>query len=228
MQVRFWLDAMRDDEYQLLEYVDEQKQQRSFAQTMRDALNLIRDLRQGRTDWLLFLFPWVYSAIYAQAEADLLNRQPEPPQQDRLASEIARLSAQIEAMGAIPIGDGQKPSAAPVPRLKAPSEPEPELEIKTAKSEVPSSWNFAITTAGVTGNYDKLPPEVLRYAIDSGRIQRKQLSTETRQKLDFDAQNTVAMKPVGNARKMDINTNLPPPSFDDDDDDDIGLFLSGN
>lgn len=56
-QFRFWLDAAKDDELELCAYHDQLKERRQWQPTIRDALRLIRDLRAGRVNVLLELFP---------------------------------------------------------------------------------------------------------------------------------------------------------------------------
>jgi hypothetical protein len=65
-QHRFWLDTNRQDERDLAEYIAALKEKRTFVSTLRDALRLIRDLRQGRVEVLLKLFPWVADYFMAQ------------------------------------------------------------------------------------------------------------------------------------------------------------------
>jgi hypothetical protein len=59
LQFRFWLDVVRPEEKALAEYVEELKERRRFAQSIRDALCLLRDLQAGRITVLLALFPWI-------------------------------------------------------------------------------------------------------------------------------------------------------------------------
>ncbi|MBW1927483.1 MAG: hypothetical protein JRI35_09935 [Deltaproteobacteria bacterium] len=61
LKFTFWLDVSKSDEYELAEQVEELKEQRLFSQTIRDGIRLICDLRAGRTDILLALFPWIAS-----------------------------------------------------------------------------------------------------------------------------------------------------------------------
>lgn len=63
--VRFWLDMRKDDESFLHEFVQDLKSQRLFAATIRNALLLIYDLREGRVDMLLEMFPFVREAVRA-------------------------------------------------------------------------------------------------------------------------------------------------------------------
>ena len=59
VQHKFWLDITKNEEHALDEKIQQLKQGRGFSQTIRDALNLIWDLREGRLDVLFELFPWV-------------------------------------------------------------------------------------------------------------------------------------------------------------------------
>lgn len=53
----FWLDYAKPDESDLAEYIDQLKAQRKFVTTIKQGLRLIRDLREGRVDVLIELFP---------------------------------------------------------------------------------------------------------------------------------------------------------------------------
>jgi len=59
VQHKFWLDITKNQEDQLDHEIHELKKTRRFASTIRDAIRLILDLRQGRLDVLVELFPWV-------------------------------------------------------------------------------------------------------------------------------------------------------------------------
>jgi hypothetical protein len=59
----FWLDMQKEDEFALAETIDKLKQQRTFVRTIRDGVRLILDLRAGRVDVLLELFPFVRTAL---------------------------------------------------------------------------------------------------------------------------------------------------------------------
>jgi len=59
LKFTFWLDVTKENEYDLAEQIEDLKQKRLFSQTIRDGIRLICDLRAGRTDSLLALFPWI-------------------------------------------------------------------------------------------------------------------------------------------------------------------------
>jgi hypothetical protein len=118
-RVVFWLDLLREDEYRLMEKVAYWKHTRQFASAMRDGIRLIADLREGRIDVLLELFPWVRSALM-QVEA--------PATSDALQHQLQRLEQLILQQGMVPVampprlGDGQPagPKALDVPRFDLP------------------------------------------------------------------------------------------------------------
>lgn len=231
LQFRFWLDVVREDEYSLAEYVDELKNKRNFAKTIRDALHLIRDLREGRVDWLLYLFPFVYQIIYAQAEADILARQQQQSSdgpQDLVIAELRRLESTILALGSIPIGEGQQPSRTPIPKaLPSPADirtpvgfrysddDDLDLEIAQAvhdKSMNNPTFNMTITMAAMTGDYGNLSDEVLDYGIRTRRIPER-YQREKPQPV------TMTEESKG-PRKIEIPQFAPP-----DDDESIDLLL---
>lgn len=58
-QMRFWFDLAKTEERWLADYVAFLKAGRNFHETVRQGLRLMHDLRQGNTDVLLELFPFV-------------------------------------------------------------------------------------------------------------------------------------------------------------------------
>jgi len=68
LRFTFWLDMSKPDELALAEKIEELKAKRSFAKVIRDGIRLICDLRAGRTDILLELFPWVAERFQPQTD----------------------------------------------------------------------------------------------------------------------------------------------------------------
>lgn len=66
----FWLDVNKPDEAELAETISYLKEQRSFAATIRDGIRLVCDLRAGRLDVLLELFPWMAKELSASHPSD--------------------------------------------------------------------------------------------------------------------------------------------------------------
>lgn len=63
VQYRFWLDAMKDPEFEVAQEILLLKERRKFQTTIKNGLRLMIDLRAGRIDVLLELFPWVKDEV---------------------------------------------------------------------------------------------------------------------------------------------------------------------
>lgn len=76
----FWLDVAKPDELALAEQIEELKQEREFARTLRSGIRLICDLKKGQTDVLFELFPWVKNEMVSSPSTgtdELLQRELE-------------------------------------------------------------------------------------------------------------------------------------------------------
>lgn len=67
LQYRFFLNANDDFELWLADEIAELKSKRSFTRTVRDGIRLVIDLRNGKTDVLFELFPWVKNIVITAA-----------------------------------------------------------------------------------------------------------------------------------------------------------------
>jgi len=224
MMFRYWLDATKDDELALADFCEELKQERSFVSTIRQALTLIRDLRAGRLDSLFALFPWILGWMEERAEAiaEAKIRADGGGYPEQLEGYLERIERLLE-------GQDRRPIEHPEPRrlLAAGGDDGALITVKRAEMnpKVPS-WNYAFAQAGLYGSgFDHLESDCLNYLLDNGKLKRSQLKAETLEKLDFEAQNTVAMQPVS-IKKMEINVDLSVPDYADDDDDLIGIRAS--
>ena len=59
LRFTFWLDMLKEGESAVAETIDTLKKKRLFAETVRDGIRLVCDLRDGKLDVLFELFPWV-------------------------------------------------------------------------------------------------------------------------------------------------------------------------
>lgn len=84
----FWLNGSKDDELLVAETVDELKRNRSFSATVRDGIMIVNELRQGRVDLLLRLYPFVKDAILE------LFPPPQPPPTDDI-TDLKRMIQQF-------------------------------------------------------------------------------------------------------------------------------------
>lgn len=73
-QFKFWLNAMSRQDQKIIEDIEALKDERSFTQAIRDGLRLIPSLMRGETNVLFELFPAIRDILYAQMEADVLER----------------------------------------------------------------------------------------------------------------------------------------------------------
>lgn len=81
VQHRFWLDLKKDHEDRLDEWLHSLKQSRQFVSTVRDSLRLFFDLKNGKTDVLLELFPFASEQRQLQQQLGRLEAmltQPSP------------------------------------------------------------------------------------------------------------------------------------------------------
>lgn len=63
VQFKFWMNIAKDDEFELSMEMMLLKSRRKFATTIKDGLRLMVDLRAGKIDVLLELFPFVRDAM---------------------------------------------------------------------------------------------------------------------------------------------------------------------
>src|SRR5690606_25923049 len=81
---RFWLDATKEDEYELPTEAVKLRQSRQWQTTIRDGLRLILDLRAGRLDVLFELFPWVQERLNAEKGGATSDLQAKLDQLEKL------------------------------------------------------------------------------------------------------------------------------------------------
>lgn len=117
----FWLDMHKPDEAQLAEIVELLKRERTFAKTIRDGIRLICDLRAGRTDVLLELFPWVLNEQTHSANPVSTSQNALQQQLDRLEYLMLQQGspAAIPADQAAPV-TASGPKALHTPQIVAP------------------------------------------------------------------------------------------------------------
>jgi hypothetical protein len=115
LRFTFWLDMLKPEEVELADQIELLKNDRSFVRSIRDGLHLVTSLRQGRTDVLFELFPWLKNELVSSTSARSENA---------LQRQLERLETLILQQGAIPI-DAPKstpgsPKALPVPKFSTP------------------------------------------------------------------------------------------------------------
>jgi hypothetical protein len=135
-QIRFWLNLEDDSEYAIAEQVEILKRQRNFTAAIRDGIRLVCDLRAGRVDVLLELFPFVRSA---------LSDKPAPPDTGDLERKLDQIQQQLLSAGTPPpVVASAAPKPIAVPKLPAPvlDDDTPELVTIRRDTSTDSSKNF--------------------------------------------------------------------------------------
>lgn len=130
-QFKFWLDAMKPDEMTLGQKLTALKAKRQYTPTIRDALTLIFELREGKTDALKRMFPGIVAALQAEV-------QPRPASED--FNEILSRLDQLQSLQGEPQAGPKKMA---VPSLQAPDDDEDDdLFTPVETSNVNASQNF--------------------------------------------------------------------------------------
>ena len=208
IQHRFWLDGNRSDERDLVEYIAVMKKKRTFASTIRDALRLIQDLRQGSVRVLLFLFPWVWDQIESEVRASMAqSHQPDlhPTLQEHL-ERMEKLLAERTS------GNGQSQVLPVASRVLPTGTADIDIEIKVdsdPEAGKRATQNFMRSLAALHTSY-KNPKAG---SLGNGSSKSKDMQKHS-QKEEID----VMQVPTGNAKRMEVPT-LDVPDFEDDADD---------
>ena len=100
---KFWLDVSKRDERELAQQIVELKERRAFASSIRDAMKLFLDLKQGKVEVLCEMFPWVREAFQSA---------PAAPVEQGLQEQITRLETLLLAQGNVPIQSPLAPKSA--------------------------------------------------------------------------------------------------------------------
>lgn len=181
-QFKFWLDWLKPTEQALAERLEDLRLARKLAPTIRNALRLFFDLSDGKTDVLKELFPWVLETRQdtPQAQQGSENgNNGDSGQDERIKALEATIASQQRTIDQLTIINQNPQYNAPTttePRKLTsgkPDLPSDLLEVTQAKADArnKSNWNFMIASAlQVYGNFDSLPPEIIRYGVETKRI----------------------------------------------------------
>jgi hypothetical protein len=105
LQQKFWLNALNDGEKDLANWCDGLREKRRFTPVVRKGLTLMRALEAGDIKVLFELFPNLYETLFAQMEADVLERR-----ENEAIHRLGKLEQMIENLSHLP-------SPAPTTRL---------------------------------------------------------------------------------------------------------------
>ena len=223
---KFWLNLENPQENELADEIENLKQKRTFARTIREGIRLICDLRRGRTEVLEELFPWV---LEQKTGVEPLDYNQNDYEEGPLGEQLKRLeSLLVQGLNA-PKNGPQHPTKALPPPQRESLDIEPELEIKAATQNADNNanWNFLLASAmQIYGYVDDLPPEVIAYGLRTKRITPAALKQKSLPKMTPKPQKsaaTVPKPPQNSGPKAMQVPDFAPPSFDDDDN--LGLEL---
>lgn len=139
LRYTFWLDHNKPDEEAIADQIELLKNDRGFVSAVREGIRLICDLRAGRVDVLLELFPFVQDVLCARSgggDVDDIRRQIEDVQRLLMSQNNGAIMAPVAPTA------GPKPLA--VPPIAAPVDDDdmPALVLKKAASDGKSAENF--------------------------------------------------------------------------------------
>jgi hypothetical protein len=144
--VKFWLDMKHADQQEISVIVEDLRQRRQLARTIRDGIRLVCDLRAGKIDVLMELFPWVKDALQPDRVISTENR---------LQEQIARLEGLLLAQGNVPI---QLPGTVPLPKTAVQATPKALIEQNRLGSKASAETvakNFLSSMKGIaSGLFD--------------------------------------------------------------------------
>lgn len=101
---KFWLNILKDDEFELAEELDTLKKRRLFTPTIRDGIRLILDLRKGNMEILFELFPHLQEKFSGDSEQKTTqSKSQNNDQSSNLQKQIDRLETLLKEQGAVPI-----------------------------------------------------------------------------------------------------------------------------
>lgn len=109
LRYSFWINVLNPMEELVADEIERLKNKRAFASAVRDGIMLISELREGKIDLLLKLFPWIRDCF-----------TPPPTDMDAMKEELSFLKALVLAQANRPVqpaGQGAPRSltAAPAP-----------------------------------------------------------------------------------------------------------------
>lgn len=161
LRFTFWLDLQKDDEYDLAEIIEGLKEHRLFSRTIRDGIRLILDLRQGKTEVLNELFPWVteqppqFTEMFAAYQANMTQH----------LSQLEQKLLQQTPLAVLP---------AAVARETLAFENDERLNLTVEKASTTDenpTFNMLISVASIDATgFIGLDLEVLEYGIKQGKI----------------------------------------------------------
>lgn len=168
VKVVAFLDKNNQRHADTLELIERLKQSRkrdeSFTSTFVDGLALMADLRGGKMDVLMQLFPWVLTAIEQEVQLRIAEQQ----------GTISGMDAFLKRIEQMFQNQMQNASLAPI---TLPDEPIREVIQPVSDPSRNPVWENQISIAGMRGTYSHLSREVIEYGVERGLISKNELKS---------------------------------------------------
>lgn len=147
-QFKFWLDVAKDELYTLALELEELKQKRQFAPTIRNALTLFFSLRRGEIDLLETLFPDVVERIRSDESEEVKQFKAIVREQRRQGQLLEQLTNGTADSGSASSG----PQKLNIPTFQTPAFDDdlPDIELKKDTSTA-SGQNFLNSMLALQG-----------------------------------------------------------------------------
>jgi hypothetical protein len=112
----FWLDDSKKDDRVVAVTIADLKKLRAFSSVLRDGIMIVSELRQGKTDLLFKLYPWIADSLRPAASAP--NSDPDDIaervyQKMNAGGKVVILDSSNDPLVAAPALKGLKPINAP-------------------------------------------------------------------------------------------------------------------
>lgn len=144
LKYEFWLEPDKPDHVMVADRIEVLKNERLFAGVIRDGIMIMSELRQGRVDLLLHLFPWIREEIQKQAASQEV--MSESIDLKRELEDLKRLIQEQNTISQNPVlgnQSGPKPlTATGSIKPKWDEDDDVFVPIKKAKSNGDSAQNF--------------------------------------------------------------------------------------
>ncbi len=145
LRFNFWLNLNDRADEEAADYIELLKNERSFTETIRDGLRLIRDLREGKITVLCELFPFIKEKLATSSSStdESLRREIEALKVLMLSSANPPTVAPLSISRSVtPLAAGPKPLSAPSFELPRFDDDDDDTLILTKDTRTDSALNF--------------------------------------------------------------------------------------
>ena len=155
----FWLDDNSDSDIDIIRDIKKLKKKRKFSQAIRDGLRLIPSLMRGETDVLFEMFPTIHDKLYAQMEADIMERW-QKQQEGEVINHLIELRGVIQSIKDKPVLSAPMQGTVTMQRVTTVTDETMQLEVKRVEGDGKSAQNFLNSMMALQGKTYKEPAPV--------------------------------------------------------------------